>query len=249
MRCGDCATANESRGAGAAAGLSGYRAALGDDRRKGPRNAGFWKGLRWRRGPTMSLNLHHLLGFWLALPLAMVSATGIYLGFPQQGRDLLGSIVPMTPQQRGAFATPLLREPRLDIDRARHRTRGRSRGAACGDLSSQPANRGVANSIARARHRRHDDRVGGRSRRSGATGHAANRRPDRAMDSLDPRGAAIPVRSGSRGVPLRHLPHCLRGHGPADLAAPWDQGHGTSFRCAAGRRGRVRDCGHWHDTL
>ena len=54
-----------------------------------PRNAGFLRGLRWRRGPTLSFNLHHLLGFWIAIPLAVVSATGIYLGFPQQARDLL----------------------------------------------------------------------------------------------------------------------------------------------------------------
>jgi uncharacterized iron-regulated membrane protein len=83
------------------------------------RNAGFWRGLRWRRGPTISFNLHHLLGFWIALPLAVVSATGVYLGFPQQARDLLGSIAPMTPQQRGGFAAPLLIDRWLDIDRAR----------------------------------------------------------------------------------------------------------------------------------
>ena len=49
-----------------------------------PRNAGFLRGLRWRRGPATSFNLHHLFGFWIAIPLAVVSATGIYLGFPQQ---------------------------------------------------------------------------------------------------------------------------------------------------------------------
>jgi uncharacterized iron-regulated membrane protein len=83
-----------------------------------PRNAGFLRGLRWRRGPAMSFNLHHLFGFWIAIPLAVVSATGIYLGFPQQARELLSSVAPVTPQQRGGFNAPLLASPRLDVDRA-----------------------------------------------------------------------------------------------------------------------------------
>jgi uncharacterized iron-regulated membrane protein len=83
-----------------------------------PRNAGFLRGLRWRRGPATSFNLHHLFGFWIAIPLAVVSATGIYLGFPQQARQLLSSVAPMTPQQRGAFNAPLVASPHIDIDRA-----------------------------------------------------------------------------------------------------------------------------------
>jgi uncharacterized iron-regulated membrane protein len=82
-----------------------------------PRNAPFLRGLRWRRAATLSFNLHHLLGFWVALPLAVVSATGVYLGFPQQGRQLLSAVAPMTPQQRGGFAAPPLRDRRLDADR------------------------------------------------------------------------------------------------------------------------------------
>jgi uncharacterized iron-regulated membrane protein len=48
----------------------------------------------------------------------VVSATGIYLGFPQQARELLSSVAPMTPQQRGGFNAPLLATPHIDIDRA-----------------------------------------------------------------------------------------------------------------------------------
>jgi uncharacterized iron-regulated membrane protein len=83
-----------------------------------PRRFGFFWGLRWRRGPAVSFNLHHLLGFWIALPLAVVSATGIYLGFPQQARELLGSVAPLTPPQRGGFNAPLLASPHIDVDRA-----------------------------------------------------------------------------------------------------------------------------------
>jgi uncharacterized iron-regulated membrane protein len=83
-----------------------------------PRGGGFLTGLRWRRGPTLSHNLHHLLGFWIAIPLAVVSATGIYLGFPQQARGLLAAVAPMTPQQRGGFGVPLLQNFNLTVDAA-----------------------------------------------------------------------------------------------------------------------------------
>jgi uncharacterized iron-regulated membrane protein len=83
-----------------------------------PRNAGFLRGLRWRRGPATPFNLHHLFGFWIAIPLAVVSATGVYLGFPQQARELLSSVAPMTAQQRGGLNAALLASPRIDVDRA-----------------------------------------------------------------------------------------------------------------------------------
>ena len=44
--------------------------------------------------------------------------TGIYLGFPQQGRAMLSSMAGMSPQQRGGFAAPLLRQPQLTVDQA-----------------------------------------------------------------------------------------------------------------------------------
>lgn len=83
-----------------------------------PRNIGFRRALRYRRGPAASFNLHNLAGFWISIPLAVVSATGIYLGFPQQGRDLIASVAPMTPPQRGGFNAPLLPSPQLGPDKA-----------------------------------------------------------------------------------------------------------------------------------
>lgn len=45
--------------------------------------SGSWsRGLRWRRQPTTNANLHHLAGFWIALPLAMLSFTGVWISFP-----------------------------------------------------------------------------------------------------------------------------------------------------------------------
>ena len=46
---------------------------------------------------TRPTNLHHLLGFWISIPLAIVSLTGIYLSFPQTARSLMSSIAPMQP--------------------------------------------------------------------------------------------------------------------------------------------------------
>src|SRR4029078_152521 len=46
-----------------------------------PRAGNFLRGLRWRRSPHFTFNLHNFIGFWISLPLAVVSATGIYLSF------------------------------------------------------------------------------------------------------------------------------------------------------------------------
>ena len=44
---------------------------------------GSWiRGLRWRRHRNLDTNLHHLLGFWIALPLFVLSLTGAWISFP-----------------------------------------------------------------------------------------------------------------------------------------------------------------------
>ncbi|MET0274125.1 MAG: PepSY-associated TM helix domain-containing protein [Phenylobacterium sp.] len=78
-----------------------------------PRHAGFVKGLRWHRGASTLFNLHHLVGFWICIPLAVLSLTGVYISFPQTSRALFGVA---QPQLRpggpgggpgGRFAPPL----------------------------------------------------------------------------------------------------------------------------------------------
>jgi uncharacterized iron-regulated membrane protein len=45
---------------------------------------GRWtRGLRWKRARNFDANLHHQMGFWIAIPLAMLSFTGIWISFPQ----------------------------------------------------------------------------------------------------------------------------------------------------------------------
>jgi uncharacterized iron-regulated membrane protein len=45
--------------------------------------AGSWtRGLRWRRHRNFDTNLHHQFGFWIALPLFVLSLTGAWIAFP-----------------------------------------------------------------------------------------------------------------------------------------------------------------------
>ncbi len=41
------------------------------------------RGFRWRRQNSTSANLHHQMGFWILVPLAMLSFTGAWISFPQ----------------------------------------------------------------------------------------------------------------------------------------------------------------------
>lgn len=66
-----------------------------------PRNSALLKGLRWRRGPRTTFNLHHQIGFWLVIPLAILSATGVYISFPQSSRAFLGVFVELPAAERG----------------------------------------------------------------------------------------------------------------------------------------------------
>src|SRR3546814_8935968 len=45
---------------------------------------GSWlRGLRWRRHRNFDTNLHHLFGFWIAVPLFILSLTGAWISFPK----------------------------------------------------------------------------------------------------------------------------------------------------------------------
>ncbi len=40
------------------------------------------RGLRWRRQNSTNANLHHQMGFWILVPLAMLCFTGVWISFP-----------------------------------------------------------------------------------------------------------------------------------------------------------------------
>ncbi|HKP79753.1 MAG TPA: PepSY-associated TM helix domain-containing protein [Phenylobacterium sp.] len=93
-----------------------------------PRHAGFLKGLRWRRGASSLFNLHHTIGFWVCLPLAVLSLTGVYISFPQTSRALFG-LPPPPARQPGRFAPPIP-QPRLSMAEALAAAQAQAPGAA-----------------------------------------------------------------------------------------------------------------------
>ena len=47
-----------------------------------PLSGGFKSGFKWQRRNTTNANLHYLTGFWILVPLAMLSFTGAWISFP-----------------------------------------------------------------------------------------------------------------------------------------------------------------------
>ena len=58
------------------------------------------RGFRWKRQNATSANLHHQMGFWILLPLAMLSFTGAWISFPQ----VFGRFEASQPKGGGAGA-------------------------------------------------------------------------------------------------------------------------------------------------
>ncbi len=82
-----------------------------------PRGA-LLSGLRWRRSSLTSANLHHLAGFWISLPLAVVSATGIYISFPQTARSVTSAMMATSPPGARRGSGEVARDLALTPDRA-----------------------------------------------------------------------------------------------------------------------------------
>lgn len=72
------------------------------------------RGLRWRRQRGTDANLHYRLGFWIALPLFVLSLTGVWISFPQAFGGGMGP----TGMRPGAPRPTPLTNPKRDIDGA-----------------------------------------------------------------------------------------------------------------------------------
>jgi uncharacterized iron-regulated membrane protein len=84
-----------------------------------PLNGRFTRALRWKRRPTTSANLHHQGGFWIALPLAMLSFTGAWISFPAFFASLSGDPAGPSPAERmRRMAVVPAAETRLSPDAA-----------------------------------------------------------------------------------------------------------------------------------
>lgn len=77
---------------------------------------GRWtKGLRWRRSRDLDTNLHHMTGFWIAIPLAMLCFTGAWISFPSFFGALSGEKSNMRDRMAAARALPIA-NPVRDAD-------------------------------------------------------------------------------------------------------------------------------------
>jgi uncharacterized iron-regulated membrane protein len=81
---------------------------------------GSWlRGLRWRRHRNLDTNLHHLFGFWIALPLFVLSLTGAWISFPQFfGAFAGGSAQRGGPDRAAIVRARPLETTRLTVDTA-----------------------------------------------------------------------------------------------------------------------------------
>jgi uncharacterized iron-regulated membrane protein len=73
-----------------------------------PLSGSFSRGLRWNRRPQFDTNLHHQLGFWVCIPLAMLSFTGAWISFPAFFGPLIGEKAPSRPPPAAVLAAPAL---------------------------------------------------------------------------------------------------------------------------------------------
>lgn len=78
----------------------------------------FSKGLKWRRGSDTFANLHHQAGFWVCVPLAMLSFTGAWIAFPQIAAALSGSTAPSLAERMVRMRARPLPVTNLAVDAA-----------------------------------------------------------------------------------------------------------------------------------
>jgi uncharacterized iron-regulated membrane protein len=80
---------------------------------------GRWtRGLRWARRREFDANLHHQFGFWIALPLFVLSLTGAWISFPAFFGKLSGEAArgPGQQQRMAAMRARPLAETRRSAD-------------------------------------------------------------------------------------------------------------------------------------
>lgn len=75
------------------------------------------RGLRWARTQSTNTNIHHQAGFWIAIPLVVLSLTGASITFPRVFNRLLGHATAVRAEAARSVAPPL-DHPRLTIRQA-----------------------------------------------------------------------------------------------------------------------------------
>ena len=83
-----------------------------------PLSGNLRSGFRWRRRNTTNANLHYMTGFWVLIPLAMLSFTGAWISFPKVFGQFESRPAPSgAPREQAMRARPLA-ETSLTVDRA-----------------------------------------------------------------------------------------------------------------------------------
>ncbi len=75
-------------------------------------------GFRWRRRNTTNANLHYMTGFWVLIPLAMLSFTGAWISFPKVFGQFESRPAPAGPSREQAMRARPLSETALTVDQA-----------------------------------------------------------------------------------------------------------------------------------
>ena len=75
-------------------------------------------GLSWKRRNTTNANLHYLTGFWVLIPLAMLSFTGAWISFPKVFGQFESRPAPAGPSREQAIRARPLERPGLSVDAA-----------------------------------------------------------------------------------------------------------------------------------
>ena len=83
-----------------------------------PLSGSFTTGLRWRRRNTLNANIHYLTGFWIMIPLAMLSFTGAWISFPKVFGAFESRPAPSQQDRAAAQRARPRDQPRTTIDRA-----------------------------------------------------------------------------------------------------------------------------------
>jgi uncharacterized iron-regulated membrane protein len=83
-----------------------------------PLSGNLSSGFRWRRRNTTNANLHYMTGFWVLIPLAMLSFTGAWISFPKVFGQFESRPAPAGPSREQAMRARPLAETSLTADQA-----------------------------------------------------------------------------------------------------------------------------------
>ena len=83
-----------------------------------PLSGSFSTGFRWRRRNSLNANLHYHAGFWIMVPLAMLSFTGAWISFPKVFGMIESRPAPSQQDRAQAMRARPLAETRTGVDAA-----------------------------------------------------------------------------------------------------------------------------------